>query len=528
MSYKSTSPIFGLSFLILFLLIFSRTIFFNVTGFDDVILINEQQVFLSQVDENNKSISDLFSQDIFPSKKTNDVYFRPLFAFSLLKDQFLGNGSLVYYHIANLIVSILAFFLLYFTLRNYMPKTNKIVLWLSSGLFFLNPLFCSSVCWIPGRNDTLLLVSVLLTMLTFKKVQLTQKPIFGILNVTAFCAAIFIKESAIVIPFLLLLYSLIFCKDFLKSKTLITLSSIWSIMIIIYLILRNNALENPITASYNILGNFITNIISIPNYIGKFFTLSNFSPTPIVPDMNILVSIIGAIILILGIKFTPNKKMALFGISWFVLFLLPGIIFANPILVNSYHFEHRAIVPMIGILFVFIPLLSKLYLKQNNKTLFYIAYSILLLVSSIKTLQYSSSFKNENNFSKAAIESSPNCETAWVLRGSYEYKNKKITDAIKSYKKAISINPTITRNYFNLFKIYYSTNQQKNAFDLIEELKTNKNIDPYTKHKDLAIFYKSINDTAQFEQQYQLAKKHTKDIEQLKKILANVNPANSN
>ena len=87
-------------------------------------------------------------------------------------------------------------------------------------LFSLHPAHVESVCWISGRTDLLSclfsFLTIILFMLFFQKRQVTPL----VLSLFSFCVALLCKENAILVPLILLGYTLLNHKDRLKTLAL--------------------------------------------------------------------------------------------------------------------------------------------------------------------------------------------------------------------------------------------------------------------------------------------------------------------
>lgn len=485
-------------------LIYLKSIQFGFTNFDDTLLIVEQEAFFKE----SGSVLKSFTNDVFISKINNDVYYRPVLTISFIIDYYLGGLNPRMYHISNLVYFILAMILLFLTLNtvlNNKPFASFVLVFLYS----LNPIFTSTVCWIPGRNDSMLSIFVLSSFLSLIKYQKSKGIIWFILHALAFMLALFTKENAITIAVIFTAYVFLFHKEDIFKKAGFSLYALWSVGVVFFLYMRNIGLVHPPDFQFNVLESVAKNWFSIPHYLGKFFTTTELSPIPLVIDMNWVVGLTGLIILSLLFYFSKNKPLSLFGIVWFAVLLLPGIAFTNPMLDFNYHFEHRTHTAFAGILLMFIPFLDSDNPLYKRRLFIYPCLVAIAAFFSFRSYNYSEVFRDGLSFFTASVKQSPHCSNCWALLGNESFENGKTEQAIEAYNQAISYNPKTSEYYTNLAKIYLHSNQMNQAGSMIEALYNNPDIDPFLKNMELARFYLDFKD-------FENAKKHLLQAEQLK------------
>jgi protein O-mannosyl-transferase len=93
------------------------------------------------------------------------AYYRPMMTISLILDAQIGGASPFIYHFTDIVIHLLASCLLFlfFKKLNY----RKDLSFFFALIFAIHPVLSQAVGWIPGRNDTLLTVFILLAFIAF-------------------------------------------------------------------------------------------------------------------------------------------------------------------------------------------------------------------------------------------------------------------------------------------------------------------------------------------------------------------------
>jgi len=271
----------------------------------------------------------------------------------------------------------------------------------------------------------------------------------------------------------------------------------WFLIVIPWFFLRWSILKSPIgNADYNVLKSLLLNLPAVIPYIGKTTLPFNLSVLPLLQDMTFCYGAITIIFLSIFLCLAKNKRpnYIIFGILWFVMFLVPSFVQSMSSVPNFS--EHRAYFSLIGFLIVILEIdyIKNLALKKKNDLVLGI---IVLVFFSIITIIHSRNFKDRLSFWKNATITSPNsafnhnnlgamyfldrifdkAESEWkkaVRLNSDEklahnnlgiiYMNKGLFDKAESeYKKEIEINPFYGDVYLNLGLLYYRQSKLKEA-----------------------------------------------------------------
>lgn len=462
-SWRPYFVIFALGFLL-----YSQTLFFDYTYFDDNELITNKIEVLKNV----KNVPLIFSTDAFLSN--SKVYYRPILNLSFMVDTQFSEGLAFFYHLSNVLLHIFAVMLIFYFLQkiNY----SKGLSFFLSLIFLAHPVLTQAVAWLPGRNDSLVAIFVLLAFVSFLK--FLENPRFKsyLIYLLFFFIALLTKETAIFLPVLIAFYfSFVDTGKILKSdKYLLLLGS--GAVAFVWFIMRHLALGNePINYIESVLG-IINNTSAILISFGKALLPFNLSVMPTLADSTTFFGVI-ALILMLAAIFTAkrkNNRLIIFGILWFGVFLLPSFIPFNNL---PYFLEHRLYLSLVGFLIV---IAETDYLKNldfsNKKTK--IISALIIFVLMILTFWHSTSFRDRFSFWQGAVKNSPHSPLAQKNLGAMYYLDDKPDLALPYYLNAMALNPEEPMVHNNIGLIYYEKGDYKNAeAEFTQELRLYPNYD---------------------------------------------------
>ncbi|PIP53104.1 hypothetical protein COX08_02855 [Candidatus Beckwithbacteria bacterium CG23_combo_of_CG06-09_8_20_14_all_34_8] len=462
---------------------------------DDKLVVNQYQF-----NHNLANIPQVFAEDIFRNPNKTGYFYRPLLRLTFMADAQFGQEYVIFFsHFTNLIFHFLAISLFYYLLKQINIKQNfALLIVIIAGV---HPLTAQTVAFIPGRNDSLLAVFIILSFIFFLRYTKNNMKKDYIFHILLFLFALLIKESAFVLPLIISFYILFFTewKKIIFSKNYYFLLVGWIIMLLIWYILRKSVLISPTTNSdLNIIYSLTHNLPTIIPSIGKFILPFNLSVYPILNDMKWKYGWITIGIVLLISFFTPKKNFRLisFGFVWFILFFISSLI--KPTYMTPDFLEHRLYLPMFGLFFVILGLnkvsfWDKLNKKNQNIFSFILITSIILVFLRI-TISRNIFYKNGVNFWENAVATSPslafnhgNLGTMFFLDGNY-------INAAKEFNKALEINPLEPIVHNNLGLIYLSQKQYDQAAEEFQkELEINPNYD--TVYYNLGLVFSKIGET---------------------------------
>jgi tetratricopeptide (TPR) repeat protein len=431
--------------------LYIKSLSFGLTQLDDSIFIKDFHDLFS----NSKNLGHLFFRGVF--FETNDSYYRPLLMVSFMFNKLIS-GNLFGYHVTNLFFHLSSCVLLYYFFLKLNLRSD--ISFLFTLLFAVHPALSQAVVWIPGRNDSMLTTFALASFLCMINYLETKKWHHFALHLLFFWMALYTKESGIILPVLAFGYLLLLTRTEIKSYILLIAG--WSVIGLSWLYMRSISIDPLIkpTASEYTEG-FINRLPLLVHYLGKSFLPFNLSVFPMQADTTIYLGLAATVLLAicLFLNKSSNKQMLLFGLSWFVLFLLPA--FFVPKQINEQAFEHRLYLPIIGLLILLsqtIPYSEK-YIP-NQKITFWITLFFAAIFLAIN-YGHQQKFKNEITFWENAVLDSPSSSYAHKILGVKYFTKSAFEKSRVEIQKALEMDST--ERYASLYYAKYL--QTKNAKD---------------------------------------------------------------
>ena len=501
--------------LIILILLYGKTIFFDFVDLDDRGTIVENSVFFSQI----KNFFIGFKESYWIS------FYRPLLFGSFVLEFQLSGINPFLYHLDNVLLHFISCCLFYRLLLDL--QIEKKVALICSVLFIVHPLFNQAVAWVPGRNDTMLAIISVTHFLLYIHYVKYKSTRYLIGYIISFLFALFIKETAIVLPIICIIYYYFNGQKkayFISIPIKITLVLSWLIIILIWWYADKQAIyfkslqeKNVASLLKNEIVGIQAFILNIPYLFESIFKIILPIKLSVYPTFNKINQILGGFFYIILIYIIyKNKhifKPLLLGVLWWFLFLVPPmILFFKD---GRYDYlEHRIYVPAIGF-FIFVAYLLQQIKIEKIKNILILIIVILGSLSFINLNNY----KNKEQFWLAAIKTSPQKINPPKVLSMYYDQIGEYDKSFDMFKIQYSIAPTdiTVINYLSVFYIkqknldsarYYFKKgflSQPNNYELnnnyanfLSELKLN----------DSAIIYfkKAINiDSTHFEPNYFLA-----------------------
>ena len=339
--------------------IYAQSVKFDFIYFDENEILLQNKSFFT----NDFSLKKFFTTDAFLHYES--AYYRPLQNLSFAIDALMANGIIFWvFHLTNVILFILTGISLYFLLQKF--KISPHFAFLGALLFIVNPLNVWSVVWVPARGDLLLTLFTLLSFICFINF-LKNKSFFTLfLTFLCFSLALFSKETAAFIPFLFLVYYWVKKRFFIFNYKFFLLGGLMFGVGIVWFYLRYYAImhfDSMITWK-----DFMYNLLNIPVALSQMVFPYEMSPFP---TFTIPKIVLGTILLLvfsfIVIKKTETGKgEKMFFLFWFILLLFPTLFVKG---INVDYFEHRYLLPQIGILAlliktIFVPIVN--WIRQQS------------------------------------------------------------------------------------------------------------------------------------------------------------------
>ena len=190
-------------------LLYYQTLSFSYSYLDDNNLILDNQKILTE-----SGIFKIFTSDVFFYGSNSGFYYRPLLNVSFLLDSLVLGVNPFFFHFTNVILHLIAACLVFFIFKKYF--FSKGTAYFLALIFLVHPVLSQAVAWIPGRNDSLLTIFILASFYFFANFLRNDRIAYLWGHIIFFALAIFVKETAVFLPIVCLIYY--FLSDYKFSK----------------------------------------------------------------------------------------------------------------------------------------------------------------------------------------------------------------------------------------------------------------------------------------------------------------------
>ncbi len=471
---------FNIKFLIILTLItfavYGKSLFFDFTYLDDDVLILDKQEYLRF-----SNIKNIFCDTVFAQE--HDKFCRPMLNVSFLLEKYLYGISPWGYHFTNIIIHIAAVFTAFLLLSLKYDKKKVFVL---SVLFACHPAVTQAVVWIPGRNDSLLALFILLSFYFLVKFFDNKEKKYILFHFVFFALSLLTKETAVIAPFFYVVF--IIHQNNLTGKTKENkfFITFWIFAVLLYFIYRHFVLSYQ---TYNVtfellFSTFFQSLPEITKYVSNIFFPFNLSVFPSFIKVDYLLSAASVFIFTLCAVILKRKydfKILFFGFLWFLFFLLPTFVMPD----NQFY-DHRIYLPMFGILIVMSEFLKSVEFKNNKPLLGLIIFAA--VVFSFISVFHGNKFKNKNIFWINALIDSPNSHITNAAVAGLFMDAGQFEQAEEKYLKALKLKEH-SKHYVNLAVLYMKKGKADEAEQFLLKALQLNDTNPMIFY-NLAVIYK--------------------------------------
>ena len=464
---KNSSVLFIIAFCIPVLL-YLQTVAFGFTYFDDDNMIVNNLKFLS----NFNNAAHAFLTDALIVKAS--PFYRPLQTVSYMLDiQLSGGVNTWMFHITNILLLGAIACLLFLLLKKFSIQPKLALA--GTLIYCVHPLFVSSVAWIPARGDLFLTIFSLLSFLFFIEFLQTKKTIYLFINWATFTIALFCKETAVILPFIFILYFILFHYEKHFEIKYYFIAIFYAASGLFWFWLRTKAIGNYSSPkSYFGPMMLLSNLRTIPECLVNFFLPYDIAS---VPSFSIIKTLVGLLI-IAGIIFVflknneRTRKEKLFCIAWFLIMMLPPMLYKIDWVD---YLNHRFFIPLIGILLFVLFLFPQKWLVKGERKILWIMAGVIVILSFCSFVR-SRSYINPFTFYDSAVKQNPKSAYAYTNRGFIRSKENDFKGALNDYNSAIEICPTNYLAYFNraCVKLYNMNDNAGAIADFDKVISNNK------------------------------------------------------
>jgi tetratricopeptide (TPR) repeat protein len=425
--------------------------------------------------QNRDYIKEIFTTHLFKAVGTESNFYRPIQSLTLLIDYVIWGLNPSGYHLTNTLIHIINAILVYWLALLLLAEVKTALL---SALFFLaHPIQVQAVTYISGRADPLMTLFSLLSFILFIRVtkQFSKKLNIGYFgSILCLILALLSKEAASILPVLFLLYLWILQKKNLYRTA--TSSIIFFIVVAIYFWFRIGILKitgvHPALVNIPLLDRLLIALKAFGQYVGLLVFPSNLHMERIIAIKNgalnigIWIPLAFLILCIILIFKSANKyKLISFGLSWFLINLLPV---SNIYPLNASIAEHWLYLPSIGFFLAVSVFLTEI---KYRKTITVISVAILIILS-ILTIRQNSYWREPISFFQKTLKFRPDNARLYYGLGTVYKKKKMFAEAKREFAKALELNPKYTEVYNDLGNIYLKEKLFDSAIEYYEKAAT--------------------------------------------------------
>ena len=445
--------------LIIAIAVNAQTLTFDFVEHDDNLVTLDYKYF-----SNLSNVGSAFSHTYL-----NSNYYRPMVTVSMIIDTCIGKGEPFMYHLTNLLFHLLACCLIFklLTLLGF----NRTLALMSAMFFAVNPLTSNSINWIPGRNDSILLVFSLFSFNALINHLNHQKTICFFIHIITLFAAFLSKETALVLPFIFMFFIIFFKKSDVRKNIISLLLASWVVLWIVWFLIRANISEPIFKGNFDFATIFY-GLRIIPEAIAKFLIPFNISVLAYYNTISLIIGLI-AIIAVIYLSFKKigqNGNTFWLGFIWLILGILPSIV--SPTATQSGYYDYLE-TRLYFVLPAFFMILKSIIPEQyySMKRLNIMLFIIILIPYSLVNYLQTKNYREPVSYWEKAVSESPD-DPMRHFSLSITYGNRgMVAEAGNELRKAIELDSTNYDYFNNLGMLFLQTNQLDSAIYYFEHSK---------------------------------------------------------
>lgn len=461
------------------------------------------------------NVKSWFTENTLAGIGLKSNYYRPFLFATFTANHVIHQDKPFGYHLVNNLLhagnAVLVFILLFFVLKKRWSA------FLVALLFAVHPLQTEAITYIAGRGDPLNVFWMLISLLAVRKLyeQPDKKIRWYIISSITVVLAILSRETAIIFPFLAMVYAVAFLETgrfwqtirgaFVKTLPYFVIVFIYGILRLTVLNFENTlnfyAVANPYTESLFVrMYTFLSILLSYARLLvwpsgqhmerGATVFLNPWYWQVIVPIL--------ALVLILWLIRKNYKKswnsgvpavsnVLVFAFGWFFINLGPtsGV---TPI--NALMYEHWLYLAMVGPITALIVLGDRLILDQAKRKIAVCFVIVLAVVGGWLSVKRNALWGNPIAFFEDILRYEPASARVNNNLANHYASIGDLAKAEEHYWKAVESNDSFPQPYFNLGTLLMERNDIRGAIEVFEKA---IKADPYfpNAYDQLSVIYAS-------------------------------------
>lgn len=414
-----------------------------------------------------------FSENLIAGSGQISNYWRPLLLISFAIDYHSFGLNPIGYHVINLLWHILAAWLVYLLFYR-LSKRHWLSFW-PALIFLVHPLQTEAVTYVSGRADPMSSALVLLSLLAYVLYRQDKKKIFIGSSLVFFIASLLTKEQSIMLPALVFVIEFFFFFDKRKWRESLKIFLPFAFISIGYFLARIfllnfNDLLSGVDYASNYDSSLKTRLLTFTYIFIKYLALL-FAPfnlhmayevSPVTSFFSWSVGVFTLAVAAFAYairKYWTRDKLAVFGLAWFLILLLPR---TNIISINRPLYEHWLYLPLAGFWLAIILLMEKI---KINKKIIFISLSALSIYFMILTIRRNLDWRDPITFYEKNLRYTPNSYIQHNNLGMAYADAGRAEDAITEYKTAIALSDVYPQVHYNLGNSLIAVNKTSEAKD---------------------------------------------------------------
>lgn len=467
---------------IIIILMLLLAVYFNAI-FNSFVYDDTEQVLDNPWIKDVRHIPEIFSRSVWSFKKEILVsnYYRPMMYIIYMFNYHVFGLKPWGFHLVNILfhagVSTLVFIIMKKLESGYAPSNGPALeppgswqLWrrkrtllsppfIASAVFAVHPIHTEAVAWVAGLPDLSFSFFFLLSFYLY----LRSRDALGVayvLSLGSFFIAVLCKETALVLPVIVLAYDLTFNKEGFRTSGRWKRYFAYLAVAGMYLIMRINALGGlaplPAHAKLSVHGYIINVFPLFMQYLEKLVMPVNlnafhvFHPIGSLFQLRGLLSVtVAAAFVLLVLIALKRKRVVFFCLLLVVVPLLPVLYI--PGLGESAFAERYLYLPSLGFAFLSALLFSWGITNAPKRTPFLIVAFILVIGSySAATASRNAVWNNDYVLFADTVRKSPDAASPRISLGNALCDNGRIDEAFEQYEAALKIEPDSPEAYNNI------------------------------------------------------------------------------
>lgn len=401
------------------------------------------------------------------------------------------------YHIINILFHFLNVVMFYFLVKFFKKDIPFLLLGAVTLLFAIHPLNTEAIVYISSRSDLMVTFFGLCAFLFYQKNKNT-------LACLSYILALLTKETGLCIILFIIAYDIIYrindvesAKNLFKQKKYIYLGLLLITGLYIFYRTAFFLPETPrILRSY--YSNILVQSIVTALYLKLFLfpcPLNIFHYIPPVDSIFQPLTITGALVIILLFFFIlfyrKKQRLISFGISWFIIGLLPKFYARLSFVAMEHHFYLAGI----GLYLILAGLTVSLC--RNHKKYFLYGAAGIISLMAILTILRNCEYMNPLVFWKISWQRNPYSGTISNNLGTEYLRLGLITEAKNAFEQAVAISDrkeSIVLAKINLANIYRTDKKYEEAIKLLQETLQITDYAPFGIYQTLGAVYMETGD----------------------------------